>query len=537
MKPFSSYAVPGYTGLLLVLASVLAPLPYSAATVVLLVGLVVLWRRRPAGPWLGLALAVVVLLPLALEGPLGAAAGTGWLSSGAFRLGPLVFTPAAVVAVVACLPVLLLLDGALAGAASRVLLAGRSIPGRTPTRLTYAVLVVALGAVLAAFVVLRPVLFLAGAVLLLYLGVSLLRAGRAVPPRVIAVAEVTRRVLAGETVRLELRVASRSGRAVLARVDTGQEWLKVTPARFGLDAAGTVLAVTVTPPLAGPARPALRFTVTDLRGLLCHGEVAGPVTLEVIPRARYAEWLARRYLEQTGGGAAGVEAFSAPAQARRHGTEYLDSRAYQPGDELRRIDWKHTIKLGELTVKEFVEAGGQTAILAVDLVAATAEEADRLAYDAITTTLTLARENIPVALAAYDEHDVVLASGVLVPEVAVAQALRLVKSIRLVPLPRRYLQPADAGRLRRSLALLGQAESRPARLLHEVLQLEYRGLEEAARGSPAARALARVTRNIPLPAAVVLISHLNHNAGVISVLRERLQRRGFSFTPLDSLRR
>jgi len=55
--------------------------------------------------------------------------------------------------------------------------------------------------------------------------------------------------------------------------------------------------------------------------------------------------------------------------------EYFDSRSYQPGDLLKNIDWKHTLKLNQLIVKEYIEVGGQVAIIAVNLSVTDAEVA------------------------------------------------------------------------------------------------------------------------------------------------------------------
>jgi len=277
-------------------------------------------------------------------------------------------------------------------------------------------------------------------------------------------------------------------------------------------------------------RPQLRVSVVDSRGLVRADRVVAPVVLHVIPRAKYAEWLALQYLEQagTGGGESAVPELHAP----RRGTDYHDSRSYQPGDELRRVDWKHTVKLNQFTVKEFIEAGGQTAIIGVNLSVANAEEADKLAFDLITTALTLAQEAVPTALAAYNHEQVLLTTAVINPTETLKHSLSLVKSITLTDFGHRLLQPASFTRLRRNMDLLKEVTSQPAQQLLNILDFEYRAIEKAAKNHPATVALLRSTERVPAPATVVMVSRLNHDAEAVMVTTERLSRRGFATLPL-----
>ena len=68
------------------------------------------------------------------------------------------------------------------------------------------------------------------------------------------------------------------------------------------------LNLSITSPLAGPSYPQLQVSVIDPWGFTQVNQAIEPVELHVISRARYAEWLALRYLEQTGvgAGAAGI---------------------------------------------------------------------------------------------------------------------------------------------------------------------------------------------------------------------------------------
>src|SRR5678810_1023039 len=51
---------------------------------------------------------------------------------------------------------------------------------------------------------------------------------------------------------------------------------------------------------------------------------------------------------------------------RGSGLEFSEVRAYQPGDEVRRIDWKLTARTGEAFVKTYAEERELTINLIVD---------------------------------------------------------------------------------------------------------------------------------------------------------------------------
>ena len=62
--------------------------------------------------------------------------------------------------------------------------------------------------------------------------------------------------------------------------------------------------------------------------------------------------------------------------------------------------------LGELIVKEFAGAQGQTGIIVADLTAKDLEDADILAYNFVMSALTLATESLPSALAVYNQKEI-----------------------------------------------------------------------------------------------------------------------------------
>jgi len=526
-----------YLVVLLLLATILSPLPYSPAALVLLtVTLLLFYRSRYPRLRVAITLATMFLLPLALEQLLGYLADTGLLSTASLSLGVFALMPAQGIAAIAALPAIYLLDSGLKESTQSPDPTGELKPGRSVTATTTSLFVSAFVMLFVSIVISSPTLFLTSAILTLYLLVVLVRVLGAVPVLAIDMPVIEKRVIAGSTTDIDLRPVSRASTRLVSTIVPIEPWVKAWPMSFSLDGTGAQLLLSVTPPLAGPSRPQVRVSVVDPRGLVRVDQVVEPVALHVIPRATYAEWLAMRYLEQTGTRGTVVSTAPEPSPMPKRGTEYFDSRGYQPGDELRRVDWKHTVKLNQLTIKEFVEAGGRTVIIGVNLSVSDTEEADRLAFDLITTALTLAQETVPTSLAAYNHEAVILTTTPIDPREMLKQALALVNSITLVEPGGRVLQPADISRLRRNIVRLKEATSQPAQQLMQILDFEYQAIEEAARNHPATLALSRATERVPPPATIFLVSRLNNDAEAIMVATEKLSRRGFVTIPLETTR-
>ncbi|MEE8420025.1 MAG: DUF58 domain-containing protein, partial [Dehalococcoidales bacterium] len=212
----------------------------------------------------------------------------------------------------------------------------------------------------------------------------------------------------------------------------------------------------------------------------------------------------------------------------KRGVDYFGSRVYQPGDQFKDIDWKHTIKLNRLISKEYIGSGEQNAIIAVNLSVTDAEEADKLAFDLITAALTLAEKAIPTALTAYDQQGVIRHSGISDPGEVLKQTLSLVKRINTVDAAPRALQLPDIGKLKQHIYQLKQATSEPVRRLLNVLNFEYQALEKAAKDHPATRALALATKQVPASTIIILVSRRNHDAEALLVATEKLARQEFN---------
>jgi len=208
-----------------------------------------------------------------------------------------------------------------------------------------------------------------------------------------------------------------------------------------------------------------------------------------------------------------------PLGGLRRGSEYYGNQLYQPGDALQNIDWKHSIKYNKLITKEFAEFHGQEAILLINLTVGNAEERDKQAYNMITAAISLAREQIPAAIAAYDETDVLLVTSKLPPQQLVLRTLEVAQRLVTVTNPRRYLGHADVQRLRANVSRLQSTNDEASQILSRLLQIEYDDLRQGARVNPASRAVAEACGKMGGQVCVVAISQANHDADALEFMR------------------
>lgn len=494
---FRSYLV-----LVLLAAVVVGTSPQLWISLVLLVlqGLMLYWPMPPRID-LPLILATILLAPLSLA-PL---------------IGP--FFAAALV-----LPGLLLLDARL-----RDLAALQKVPSfrqgkrSSPILNSLAITVLAVG--LLGLLAGSATILLVAAALLLGLVARLgyiLFAARDLP---VKAEPVGLRVLAGEEGQARFRLQNETPFALRIDVSSSDPWLRLPRQEMDIGAgAAEDIEVMATPPLAGPAQPAIQLLLLDPWGFLFWGIDIYPLRLHVIPRAQYAAWLARRYLEQTGR----QQPVTADGLNRIRGVEYSRHRQYQPGDRLKDLDWRHIAKFREPIVKEYSEPQGGGAVILINLVAGDAEEVDWLGYHLVTSALTAAREGMPSALAAYNQQEVVLVTGPLPPRETLKHALRVSSETVLVSREERLLAPPNLSQLRRSVRNLnGNGSGGLGSALGEMLQREIDALEDLARGHPLTSALQRGLRGSLPPAAITVISRWNHDSETLAVTLPRLQSQGY----------
>ncbi|MFQ5996056.1 MAG: DUF58 domain-containing protein [Dehalococcoidales bacterium] len=514
-----------YVLFVLLAATFLLALPYSLlALALLLVMLLITWR--PLRPKLNAVITImaIFLVPLVLQLP------SDYLTY-ATGVSP---RAAQIMTAISILPLIYLLDYHLRQNTPNMMEFLRGSPrGRRITIIAKTLFISVLTIIVVSFILDNLTLLFTGIIFALYLLAILIRVFLAIPRLPLNVSSLLKRTVAGMTVDVVVTASSKASVKLQGLLNPVDPWVKVTPNKFALYRNRLEINLDITPPLAGPSHPQLQVSCMDPWGFIQVNQQLEPVELHVIPRAKYAEWLAMKYLEQTG--AVATVTATPPLKSMvlpKRGIEYFDSRNYQPGDQLKNIDWKHTRKLNKLIVKEFTEIAGKAVVVGVNLSVLNAEEADELAFDLITAVLTLAQENVPTALAAYDHQRVVLATTTVDPEEALKQALSLVKDITAVEFTHRFLQMPNISQLRRDIVQLKQTTSEPAQRLLNILNFEFRAMEKAAKNHPATLALSSATDHTASPLTVILISRWNHDAEALLITTEKLKRRGFITTPI-----
>lgn len=343
----------------------------------------------------------------------------------------------------------------------------------------------------------------------------------------LAFGEATLRVLAGERGTAALRITNPGASPMRLRISSSEQWLTFPRPEIELAPHSTTeIELRATPGLAGPSHPPIEVMSQDEWGLVWTGFQVSPLTVSVTPKARYAEWLARRYLEQTGD----RDGASSAAGRQTRGVEWTRLREYQPGDRLKDVDWRRTAKYRELISKEHLDPQAGGTLIVCNLVAGDAEEADWLGYHIVSSALTAAQAGVPAALVAYDSEGVAFTTGGLVPSgrEVVKHALRVMDKIVETGHEERLLAPPDVLRLRRRIgALQGSHNEADAGAFGGVLARELSALEELAKTHPLTPALQQVMRDGARPETVTLISRWNHDSEALAVARGRLQQLGY----------
>jgi hypothetical protein len=495
-----------YVAVALVIATVLSPLTLSFIPVLLLAWCLYLWWRP-----------ITAVFDLMTE-------------YFTFFAVALLFTAPAgnFFAFLIALPVLLLINHGLEQVAPTIAYR-RTRHARYPTTIGITLISILAAVLLVSLLLGSLSLLLAGIALLAYFGLIAVVIARRLPIRPVEAARIQQRMVAGTEELLHIKLTKRTTVGGRLFFESPDAWVRVSPKVLSLGEKALVVGLSLSPMLSGPSLVRLEAYATDRWGLAQVKFTLEPVQLHVIPRAQYAVWLANKYLAETKAGAlpliSNVSAVKS-VYGLRKGVEYYGNQLYQPGDSLKNIDWKHSIKYNELITKEFTEFHGQSAVILINLAVSSAEEADKLAYKTVVTAISLAAENIPAALAAYNHEGTKLVTTVLQPQELVRRSLQVVREIVTVESQMKYLNPPDVTRLVANMSRLRSVESEASRVMLELLQLEYKNLASEAGRNPATKALSAVFGRVDKQANIVVISQRNHDAGAVSFNMFNFTRKG-----------
>jgi hypothetical protein len=504
--------VKAYLALVLLIGVLFSPLPYSlAAMIFFAVQLYSSFRHLGAQLTLVFMFGTLVILPVILESVAG------------------------LFSVLSLVPALCLLDSSLKENSSekpvKYVKEGRSASMILKGLGSSLFLLFSLAVVLGSLILLITSLALSG-----YIVVVLFLVFRGVRGFVFVGSKKWCRVVVGDSGSSLFRIRARENVPLRVSVGAFEGWVRANPSEFFLG-SGEIAEVKLdfSPPLAGPSNLRVSACGIDPWGLVLYGEILEVLDLYIIPRAKYAKWLANRFLEQTVGGesVSGTSSLLMSSRASRHGNEYYGNRPYEAGDRLRDVDWKHSFRNDELVVKEFIGSKGPPVVLVADLTAKDAEDADVIAYNLVMSALTAAAESLPSGLVVYNSEGFRSSTFVGNPRNTLKKALELTGQIVIVEAGEKFLHPVDIGGLRRSMTQLSKNGADSTERLKSFLEFEIKATGESARNDLGAEALLRTLEKTPPPASIIVTSkNTSDSCGMVLVLEE-LKKKGYFPIQID----
>ncbi|MCL0042982.1 DUF58 domain-containing protein [Dehalococcoidia bacterium] len=329
-------------------------------------------------------------------------------------------------------------------------------------------------------------------------------------------------IMSGKRLDGKIRLLNHSSAKYYISLSTNDPHFHVSLTNPLVDSeSSNVVSIDMQTNLAGPTEPNIYIMRQDPLGLLWHGIMVQPVTIQVIPKAQYATWLAQRYLDQ-----AGTESYTdmAPMSANNRGVEFSSLRPYHPGDRLRDVDWKHTAKSREAIVREHRDPQAGATIVLVNVVAENPDEADWIAYQMVMSALSAAEANIPVAFSLYNESEVLFSSDYLNPTKAVQQSMQLIDQVATKTIGKRLLSPPNLTHLQRTSQTLATNPKFSQNLnLKKLLDVELAALEEHALLHPVNEALKIGLALSTVKPTISIISHQNHDINALAYVLSRFR--------------
>lgn len=503
-KLTAGVAARAYIVVLLVLTFLFgSPVQLGIVMALLAIQLYSIYKLPKADLNLALTLASLILAPVAFEALVG------------------------VYAFLLVVPALFLFDEALKGIATTQVLSFRHVGRRASDvlKLLCFCLVLVFGV---SVIVWNITLVLTVAVLFGFTGLLVALTFRGVPKVSLVEVKSWSRIVAGDTETKKLGISSQARKLLFVKVSPIDSWVRSDQSDVTLLPEGNIeTTMEFTPPLAGPSKIQLTTVFTDSHDLIETGQLLEPLSLHIIPRAKYAQWLANKFLEQTAGGKGMSGIQTSNNMTSKQGLDYHSNRPYQIGDPLKDIDWRHSHMLGELIVKQFSGSQGNIGVIVADLTANDAEDADVLAYNLVMSALTLATQGLPSALAVYNQQEVIAVTQTMDSHEILKKALRLTEKISILRFESKVLEPSELQRVKRSINQLGRSVMEPAQKLSQVLITETEVHQETAKTHPASVALTQVVKSLQGPAVLTVICSPSTDSDALVFELERLKERGY----------
>jgi uncharacterized protein (DUF58 family) len=400
---------------------------------------------------------------------------------------------------------------------------------REPTRLLKSALI-ALGTIFATAITLENSTIVSATTLLIsYFTIFSCLAIIKIPKQPIHDTKTWSRLLVGTTEKKTIQITSLTKRPLYVVITPVQTWVRVKQSAYLLKSNKNIeVEVTFTPPLAGPTKIQLQASTLDTRGLIQSTQQFETIELHVLPRAKYAQWLAKKFLEHSG---VGASATAASAQLKalklaRKSVEYYGNRPYQPGDRLREIDWKHTYMLGELVVKDFEGTHKQPAIIVANLETVNAEKADRLAYNIIVSALTSAVETLPSGTAFFNSEAVISTTRLTDSRETLKKSLKYTEQIKIRPQTIRILQPEISC----EIPAVTQKNSE----IKKILEFEASINQTITKTYPGSQALNKCVEKTLTPSMIIIASSLTDEEKALLITLYKLRDKGHNIIKIDA---
>jgi uncharacterized protein (DUF58 family) len=281
---------------------------------------------------------------------------------------------------------------------------------------------------------------------------------------------------------------------------SGARWIEVETLNF--EPGTRPVTLRVSPRLTGQYSTERVTALVSSRFGFFSTSVMPKLAIEVnvYPRFLVAALAVVELLIRSGAGHSGEQ----ETELLGPGFEYADTRPYQPGDSLRRIDWKATARFSSLMVKQYYRESGGSLNLIYLLDTPGPRTHDEMATQFLNLLVSASSSGTPVSVIAYAGEDLLAkftgrGREVLVP----ALSLVLNKSELSVEDMYSLLDIVPVSQERRILLLTGKAKL--AELLKHARAVGPRQNRDSA------RLIAEISTTEPSPSSIILSSLVSRN--------------------------